>query len=777
MHKPKQQWSWKTKAVALALSVSMLPVLIVGIGSYLLWDLNYRQLLERQGLTVENTEIVLKRYQRFVLNSTILAALLGGGIAGLMANRAVRRVINATEAATSLVNRLTREETSTQATMGGKDELVVLETNLRVIEAQLPELLWKQEAVAARSELLMNISHRIWGSRSSEDVLRTAVEEIRQAFKANRVIVFRFLPNWDGTCIEESVAPGWPKMLWSTIHDPCFGLEYAEKYHQGRVNAIGDIYRAGLSDCYIGLLERFAVKANLVAPIITDNELYGLLIAHQCSGARFWQQPEMDLFGQLAAQVGFALEHVKLLEQLDTEATQLQVLIYITRRIRESLNEEDILKTTVEEIRKALRTDRVIVFGFDAHWNGTVIAESVLPGFPKAMRANIEDPCFTTGYVEQYQAGRVRAINNIYEAGLTSCYIHQLELFAVRANLVAPILKDDKLFGLLIAHQCSKPRNWEQVEIDLFAQLAAQVGFALDHARLLNHVDQAYQTAETSCIQQRLQTEALQRQMSEQLSKPSLAMKALAVDASSQIKSIQAAQSYIQPVVDLAEKIEANIEQVKLYREQLSWELLAGYETIIQVVDAVVAIQQVIVEAALKLKHIEETSNKLLTRVAFVENVVSELNLEAMNAALAATRSTKAEQQHAPIAKKVLTSTQELKGSIAKIQELVMLLQAEIQEVIKVNEIGGEKVTSGTQLVETTRQQINSVNTLNTQMNLLFEEIAQAANNQIQNSSAANQIVLEVVSVIHHASEQFMVVVESFNKLAAATQEFPPDVN
>jgi GAF domain-containing protein len=58
--------------------------------------------------------------------------------------------------------------------------------------------------------------------------------------------------------------------------------------------------------------------------------------------------------------------------------------------------------------------------------------------------------------------------------------------FAVKANLTAPIVQDGNLIGLLIAHQCSGPRAWQQTELDLFAQLGAQVGFALDRANLLD---------------------------------------------------------------------------------------------------------------------------------------------------------------------------------------------------------------------------------------------------------------------------------------------------
>jgi methyl-accepting chemotaxis protein PixJ len=249
-----------------------------------------------------------------------------------------------------------------------------------------------------------------------------------------------------------------------------------------------------LADCHINLLESFGVKANLVAPIIKDKELFGLLIAHQCSKPRDWQQSEIDLFGQMAMQVGFALDHARLLQRIEAERMRSQLLVDIIRSIRQSLKEEDIIKTTVEEVRKALSTDRVLVYSFYANWFGIIIAESVVPGYPKVLRSKIHDPCFTQGYVEKYQSGRVVAINNIYESSLADCHINLLASFGVKANLVAPIIKDEQLFGLLIAHQCSEPRDWQQSEIDLFAQIAMQVGFTLDHARLL----QAYQAAEAN---------------------------------------------------------------------------------------------------------------------------------------------------------------------------------------------------------------------------------------------------------------------------------------
>jgi GAF domain-containing protein len=84
---------------------------------------------------------------------------------------------------------------------------------------------------------------------------------------------------------------------------------------------------------------------------------------------------------------------------------------------------------------------------------------------------NIEDNCFkeTKAFLPTRS---IRAIEDIYNAGLPQCHIELLERFQVRANLVVPILQGDKLWGLLIAHQCSGTRQWQESSVELLRQLA-----------------------------------------------------------------------------------------------------------------------------------------------------------------------------------------------------------------------------------------------------------------------------------------------------------------
>ncbi|NEQ20827.1 MAG: GAF domain-containing protein, partial [Microcoleus sp. SIO2G3] len=63
-----------------------------------------------------------------------------------------------------------------------------------------------------------------------------------------------------------------------------------ERYRQGLTVAIDDVESAyAASPCLLNMLEQMQVRAKLIAPIVVQNNLWGLLIAHQCLEARYWQ--------------------------------------------------------------------------------------------------------------------------------------------------------------------------------------------------------------------------------------------------------------------------------------------------------------------------------------------------------------------------------------------------------------------------------------------------------------------------------------------------------
>ncbi|MBE9229302.1 PAS domain-containing protein [Phormidium sp. LEGE 05292] len=173
---------------------------------------------------------------------------------------------------------------------------------------------------------------------------------------------------------------------------------------------------------------------------------------------------------------------------LQEKFEQQRLIMEITQKIRQSLNIEEIFQTTVNEIRQLLQTDRVIIFQFDPKWRGTVVAESVGTHWIAILSTEIYDPCFGENYVEPYKQGLVTVKSDIYKAGIDPCHLQLLANFQVRANLVVPIVKGGELWGLLIAHNCAAPRQWQSTEIDFMRQLANQMSIAIQQSELFEQV-------------------------------------------------------------------------------------------------------------------------------------------------------------------------------------------------------------------------------------------------------------------------------------------------
>ncbi|MEG3927979.1 MULTISPECIES: GAF domain-containing protein [unclassified Microcoleus] len=176
----------------------------------------------------------------------------------------------------------------------------------------------------------------------------------------------------------------------------------------------------------------------------------------------------------------------------------------IQERIRSSLNLEEVLTMAVEEVRQFLSTDRTIIYRFNPDWSGLVAVESVAADTMPILGIDINDPCFREGYISAYAQGHIRAIDNIYTAGISECHVNLLSELEVKANLVVPLLQGKKLWGLLIAHHCRSHRHWNSSEIESLKQISVQLAIAIQQCTL-------FEQAKTELAERKLAETALQK--------------------------------------------------------------------------------------------------------------------------------------------------------------------------------------------------------------------------------------------------------------------------
>ncbi|MEH2320760.1 GAF domain-containing sensor histidine kinase [Nostoc sp.] len=362
---------------------------------------------------------------------------------------------------------------------------------LLLSSVQLQEQLEQQKALAS-------VIVRIRESLDLETIFQTTVIQVRQLLNADRVAVFQFdlEKDWEGEFVSEDVALGWDSALGLKVYDHCFGKQFAASYQQGRVQAVADIYQAGLSDCHVAILSKFQVQANLIVSLSRDKELWGLLCIHQCSQPRDWKESEIEFIRQIADHLTVAIQQARHLHQVQLQSAKLaqaaqrdQVIAQIVDEIRSPLDIETIFKTTTQEIRQLLQADRVAIFSFNPDWSGSFVAESIAEGWTPLVGVQ---PAIADTYLQQTQGGRyvhnqTFTVNDIYQAGLANCHVTLLEQFQAKAFASAPILQGDQLWGVIAAYQNASPRQWQSYEVESLTKIGTQIGVALRHHKLLAH--------------------------------------------------------------------------------------------------------------------------------------------------------------------------------------------------------------------------------------------------------------------------------------------------
>ncbi len=765
---------------------------------------------------------------------TSLTTLLVAAVAVYLANRLTNPLLAATKA----VKALGEGELDTRLDLVGTDELGVLGSNINRMASQLQTLVANQQASLNKAQLFADIVTHAAKPDEKAHAFDLVVNAAKEKLAAERVVIYYFDPGYRGTIVAEAVDSPWPKAIAHEITDACIPRKLLEAYRKGRVVPTSDVQAQKYSSGHMQLLNRLQVKANLVVPIVGVDHLIGLLVAHQCSGTRVWRTDEIDFLQELATHLGLALSSASLATLKTAEADRAGQVIEITSRIRQSFTVEEIYQSATSGIQEALKTDRVVVYLFDENWEGTIVAESVGHGWPKSLGAEIADPCFAHQYLEKYQQGRVSALGNIYQAGLSECYLGQLEPFKVKANLVAPILAEDKLLGLLVTHQCSGTRHWQESDINFFRQMAIQLGFALEQAKLVEQLKQARTAAEVVSHEQQQQREALQLQLLELVNKVEGAAQGdLTVRAEilsgeigtvadffnavieslrgivTQVKTAatqvnqsvgdnagaiaqlsEAALQQTQEIthtLDSVAQMTSSIQEVAFNARQAAAvahtaanTAQSGTHAIERSVVSIIILRDTIAETAKKVKRLGESSQQISQVVAFINQIALQTNLLSINAGIEAARAGEEGQGFAVVAEEVGELAARAATATKEIEQIVDNIQQGTSEVVEAMELGTTQVVEGTYLVQEAKDSFGQILNVSTQIDQFIQSISQATVSQAETSRAVTNVMKDIAQIsertyqsTEHISHSLQDTVSIAEELQTSVGKFKVDQN
>jgi PAS domain S-box-containing protein len=204
----------------------------------------------------------------------------------------------------------------------------------------------------------------------------------------------------------------------------------------------------------------------------------------------------------------------------DKYAPTLLEIFYRCRRDMEALRQFSDIAMIVGEaanlIRRTTGFDRVMVYRFDAAWNGEVIGESCTENMESFLGLNFPASDIPRQARELFQLCKVRLIADVLytpsaliarqgsaaiDLGQTSLrsvspiHVEYLTNMGVRATLVGALTIDGRLWGLLVCHHTSAPKYLGPGERDAIGwfceDVAALLGATLNQQRRQREADLA----------------------------------------------------------------------------------------------------------------------------------------------------------------------------------------------------------------------------------------------------------------------------------------------
>ncbi len=285
------------------------------------------------------------------------------GLAGLLAAPAASSITEPLRKLSGFMNRISRGDRRLRLTdIYRTDEVGTLTTSLNKMVASLETNEIQLQQQLTRNQILSKIANlRSVNSHDMAEGLQDALEDARQFLSSDRLVIYRCgSTSADSRVMYEAKATGIASAVELNVSDRCIPESTLAAYRNGEYKSNPDVHNAGFGPEHIELLESLSVKASLIIPIYSNQELYGLLVSHDCKGSRNWAESDITIMQSIAAQVAVTMGYVTLLEQQQQSEQQIRTdKELFQRRALELLQEVDPVSQGDLTVRARVTEDEI----------------------------------------------------------------------------------------------------------------------------------------------------------------------------------------------------------------------------------------------------------------------------------------------------------------------------------------------------------------------------------------------------------------------------------
>ncbi len=206
-------------------------------------------------------------------------------------------------------------------------------------------------------------------------------------------------------------------------------------------------------------------------------------------------------------------------DALQQHQQQEQLLKQVTTQTCQSVALAVLISNTVDRVRRFLELDRLCIYQFDNYNQGSqtgtppnrgrdcMTYEALShEGLASVLsRQESQHWQFLNQFRDRYERGETLRLNaQEFDSQLPETSQRYLQELGIQSHLSVPIRVQGHLWGILLAHQCDRPRVWEPREQEFLEHIADHLSVAIYQAQLYAEVQQQKETLEQR-VEQRTQ--------------------------------------------------------------------------------------------------------------------------------------------------------------------------------------------------------------------------------------------------------------------------------
>ena len=234
-------------------------------------------------------------------------------------------------------------------------------------------------------------------------------------------------------------------------------------------------------------------------PIAIGERVVGAFAVHRASALPMTPETA-TLMGSLAAQAAIALENAHLYSETSRRLTETRALLEVAEILSATLDSRRLLKRVTLKVAQVCRVDRCTL----ELWDG----DRVVP-----LMSQFADGRRTPEMWEQFQTtpagppGAVPANAQVLETRqpllIEDCATSPLipaawvAAFGLKACLILPMLRQDRVIGVMTLDYCDRPARFQDWQHDLALAISGQIALALENSRLFGEAQERLRETRT----------------------------------------------------------------------------------------------------------------------------------------------------------------------------------------------------------------------------------------------------------------------------------------